>query len=87
MNTETSSLKHIVAKLKTERDELRVRMHLAKEDLQDEWSTLEGKWEKLEHKLSAAKKEAVDSSDDVGSAAKLLAGEIKQAYQRIKRKL
>ncbi len=87
MDTKTNSLKHIVDKLKTERDELKVRMHLAKEDLQDEWTTLEGKWDKLEHKLGAAKREAADSSGDVGLAAKALAGEIKQAYQRIKRSL
>ncbi len=87
MDAKTNSLKHIVDKLKTERDELRVRMHLAKEDLQDEWTTLEGKWDKLEHKLSAAKTEVADSSGDVGLAAKALAFEIKQAYQRIKRSL
>lgn len=55
MDTETNSIKHIVAKLETEPDELRVRMHLGKEDLQDEWMTLEGKWDRLEDKLGAAK--------------------------------
>ncbi len=87
MTTEPTSLEIIVAKLKTERDELRLKMHLAKEDLQDEWEEMEQKWAKLEPKLSAVKQEARESSEDIGSAVKLLTEEIRGAYQRIKQKL
>ena len=87
MNAETSTIEKIISKLKTERDELRVRMHLAKEDLQDEWKELEQKWEKMEHKLAAATDETRESSSDVGAAAKLLAEEIRGAYQRIRKAL
>ena len=87
MNDETSTIEKIIAKLTTERDELRVRMHLAKEDLQDEWEGLEQKWEKMEQKLAAAKDETRESSSEVGAAATLLAEEIRGAYQRIRKTL
>ena len=87
MSTESRSVEKIVANLKTERDELRLQMHLAKENFQDEWEEMEQKWEKLEHKLAAAKNEAVESSIEVGVAVKLLAEKIHSAYRRIRKSL
>ncbi len=87
MNDDTSTAEKIIAKLETERDELRVQMHLAKEEFQDEWEELERKWEKMQHKLAAARDETRESSTNIGTAAKLLAEEIRAAYQRIRKTL
>lgn len=86
MRSETSN-RDLIARLRTERDELRVRMHLAKAELREEWATLEKKWTRLENRLSQARTEAKSASKDVGSAAESLAGEIASAYRRIRDRL
>ena len=86
MRTEERT-RQIITRLRTERDELRVRMHLAKAELKDEWRSLEQKWERLEHRLEQAGTEAIEASRDVGSAASTLAEEIADAYRRIRERL
>ena len=76
-----------VAKLRQERDELRVRMHLAKAEVRDEWDELERKWSRLEARVKAAREETREASRDVGSAFGALADEIGSAYRRIRRQL
>jgi hypothetical protein len=80
-------IEQVLAKLKAQRDELRVQMHLAKAELKDEWDELERKWEHVEGRLEKAGHEAKDSADDVGAALSTVAEEIGSAYQRIKRSL
>lgn len=76
-----------VEKLKQQRDELRLKMHLAKADARDEWDELEGKWEHLKERAKAAGGEASEASGDVGEAFKSLASEIKKGYERIRSQL
>jgi len=73
--------------LKEQRDELRIRAHLAKLEASDEWEDLEKKLEKLESKARAAGKAAADSGEDVGAALRLLGQEIKQGFKNIAQKL
>ena len=79
--------RQMIQKLRTERDELRVRMHLAKTELKDEWDALEKKWDRLEGRVAQAGDEAIEASRDVGSAAQILAEEIAGAYRRIRNRL
>lgn len=78
------SLENAVNALKQERDDLRVQLNLAKLDLRDEWEALEQKLGHLESRLGHAGTEAKDSIEDVGEAVEVLAGEIKEAYKRIR---
>ncbi len=87
MSEVTTPLNDVVARLKTERDELRVQMHLAREELKDEWQEMERNWAELERQLAAAKAEALEGSADVAVATRLLADEIQTLYRRIKKKL
>jgi hypothetical protein len=73
--------------LKTQRDELKLKMHLAAADAKDEWNELEGKWEHFEAKARQAGEQAADASKDVWDAAKTLGAEIKQGYDRIRKTL
>lgn len=73
--------------LKTERDELNVRMHLAAADVRDEWHELEKRWEHLQTKRRQVKAAADDSAEDVGAALELLTAELKAGYQRIRSRL
>ena len=44
-------LKKLSEKIKQYRDEARVQMHLAHEDVKDEWDDLEKDWERFRSKL------------------------------------
>jgi len=79
--------RQIIDKLRTERDELRVKMHLARAELREEWKALEKKWERLERRLEKAGTEAIAASRDVGTAAGTVAEEIAAAYRRIRERL
>ena len=74
-------------KLKQQRDELRLKMHLAKADARDEWEELEGKWDTLKSRLRSAGEEAGEATGDIGEALRGLAAEIKKGYDRIKEQL
>jgi uncharacterized protein YjbJ (UPF0337 family) len=76
-----------VENLKTQRDELKVRMHLAAADAKDEWDKLEGKWNHFEAKAKQVGDQASDVSKDVWAAAKDLGAEIKEGYERIRKTL
>ena len=66
------------------RDELRVRLHLAAADVRDRFEALEKKWQHLEAKLELLAKESREAGVDVQEAAKLLAEELREGYQRVK---
>ena len=87
MSQERAKLEELIHKLKQERDELRVQMHLAKAEAKDEWQELEKKWEILENKLAALKRETKDASKDIGAALGVLSEEIANAYRRIRKTL
>ena len=87
MSQEKGRLEELISKLKQERDELRVQIHLAKAEAKDEWEELEKKWDILENKLTALKRETKDASKDIGAALGVLSEEIANAYKRIRKKL
>ena len=70
--------------LKTLRDELRVQMHLAKNEAKDRFEGAEKSWHELEGKLKLIGRESRDSLHEVGEAARYLADEIRDAYKHIR---
>jgi uncharacterized protein YjbJ (UPF0337 family) len=87
MNARSDRIEAMLQRLRTERDELRVRAHLAKAEMKEEWDKLEDKWEDLEGRAKAAAVEAGEASKDVGSALEVLGDELSQAYRRIRNRL
>jgi chromosome segregation ATPase len=77
-------LESLVGRLKTERDELRVRLHLLKAEAKDEWEEMETHWEHLEGRMKKVGEQAAESGEEVAAAGKQLAEEIGHAYQRIR---
>jgi hypothetical protein len=77
----------LIGSLRTERDELRVRLHLMKSELRDEFNDLEQKWRHLESRAGQLKDASKESAEDVGAAASQLAEEIGAAYGRMKKSL
>jgi hypothetical protein len=73
--------------LKQQRDELRVKLHLAKAEAKDEWARLEKQWEEMRPKLEAAKEEAGKTAESVGTALGLAVEELKKGYERLRNRL
>ncbi len=73
--------------LKTQRDELRVQVHLAKSEIKDEWEDLEAEWVKAESKLELLKSEVEEKARDVNEALHIVSDELADAYHKIKDRL
>lgn len=70
----------LMADVERYRDEAKVQLHLASKDAQDQWQDLEDKWQEFARKAELAK-----SGEGIKSAVEVLADELKQAYERIKK--
>lgn len=65
--------------LKRTHDEIALKVHLGRKDLQDEWSNIEKRWHSFEKKAELAK-----SAKDVGDALKALGFELRTAFAKIR---
>jgi len=74
-----SDLDDRVSGLKQIRDELRVQVHLAKKEVQDDWEELEDKMEDM-----VAKAQLTETGEGVGEAIEQLGQELKLGYRRIR---
>ena len=73
--------------LQATRDELRVRLHLGKLDAQEQWNQIEKHWQHVEAKLKVAGEAGQEVADDIGEAASLTIGEIKEGYAKLRKLL
>ena len=85
MSEQDSKFKLDMDELRKIRDELRVKAHLGKLEAEDAWHELEGRWEDLEAKADQLRRESGESMEDIKTAAKLLASELRDGYKEIKR--
>lgn len=69
----------LIADLQQKRDELRVQIHLASKDIQDDWEELEDKMEDIAKKAGLE-----ETGEGIGDAIELLGDELKNGYQRIR---
>ncbi len=77
-----SEYDRIVEQLKQKRDELKLQMHLAGKDANDEWQDLEKKLKRFVEKAELQR-----SGDGVGDALQSLGRELKDGYERMRRAL
>lgn len=84
---EHNKLEEFMDKLRTQRDELRVKAELGKAELKDEWEHLEKRWHEVDQKMSVLGKEAKEKSREVRAAVEVIGKEIAEAYKRIKAQL
>ncbi len=69
----------MVQELKTLRDEVALKIHLGSKDAQDQWDTLEKKYDD-----AVAKMKLDESAEGIGAAGELMLDEIQKGYKRIK---
>ena len=87
MTDAKKELDRILQELQRQRDELNLRIHLAKADAKDEWQELEKKWQEMKPKLDAAGGEAVKTSENVLTGLQLALEEMRKGYERIRDRL
>ncbi len=83
----SATWKQLLADLERERDELRLKIHLAKADGRDQLEKAERKLEQLRARAEVVKSTAKGSAGDVEQAAKALASEIKEGFAKVRRQL
>lgn len=77
----------MISTLKQHRDELKMRIHLGSEEAKQEWETLEEKFRQLTARHEPLKRAVDETKDDVWESLKLVASELKEGFQRIRRSL
>jgi hypothetical protein len=84
MSDQKERVHEVLEKLRQERDELRVQMHLARADAKQEWERIEEKWREVDRNLAPVKQTALHSAKDVITALESLGHEIAEAYRRLR---
>ena len=78
----------MMAKLKRERDELALKIHLGKKEALAEWERLEAKWNHLKAVKGPPMKEAAaETARGVGSALEDAAVELKKGFEKLRKLL
>jgi len=73
--------------LKQQRGEIQVQIHLANMEAKQEWQKAEKQWDKFVDSLMEVSEENKEESAELIHAAKVIADELKGAYQRISERL
>lgn len=87
MSEHEEKLKSLLQRLEQERDELKVKLGLAKLEAREEWQELEGKIQGLRGRLKVLKDEAGEAGSDVGAAFDMMADEVKEGFARLRKLL
>ena len=78
---------HLLGKLKSERDEINLKLHLATLEVKQEFEEAEPQWEQLKAKGSELLDDSKEISEEVLAKAKIVGEELKETYQRIAKRL
>ena len=73
--------------LKTQRDEIRLQIHLAKAELKEEWEKLDPAWQKAQHEYEELKEATEDAASDMHKNLTVVTDELSSAFERIKKRL
>lgn len=77
----------LAEKLKQQRDEINLRLHLASMEVKREWEQNEHKWEQFKTQLAEIRDAAEDKTEELAAATKVIGEELGNAYQRIVERL
>jgi hypothetical protein len=83
----SATWKQLLTDLERERDELRLKAHLAKAEAKDHLAKAEQKLEEFRERVPIAKGVGKDAAGNVEEAAKALAAEIREGFARVRRVL
>ena len=77
----------LLEKLKTERDAILLKLHLASMEAKEEIEEADKHWEDLKIKATEIADESKETSDEYIAKAKIIGEELVEAYNRISKRL
>ena len=84
MSDDKKIVEELISGLKQQKDELALQIHLGKEEAKDEWDKAQDKFSKMLEEWDPVKEAVEESAGNVFESLKLVAGEIKESFDRIK---
>lgn len=73
--------------LNSAREELELKLHLASMEAKDEFEETEKQWQQIKNKAAEIADESKETSEEFIAKAKIVGEELKDAYQRIGKRL
>lgn len=73
--------------LNSAREELQLKLHLASMEAKDEFEESEKQWQQIKSKAADIADESKETTDEFIAKAKIVGEELKEAYQRIAKRL
>ncbi len=83
MSSQQDTVGELITTLKQQRDELRLKMHLAEMEAREEYDRLSGKIDELADQYEPVSKAVGESADNVFNALKLAAEEMQAGVLRV----
>ncbi|OAI07377.1 hypothetical protein A1353_06765 [Methylomonas methanica] len=77
----------LLVNLDSVREELQLKLHLASMDAKDEFAEAEKQWLQVKNKAAEIADESIDTSEEYIAKAKIVGEELKEAYQRVAKRL
>ena len=78
---------NLLEKLKSERDEIMLKLHLTSMEAKEEFEEADKHWETLKNKAAEIADESKVTSEEFIAKAKIIGEELKEAYSRISKRL
>jgi len=78
---------NLLEKLKVERDELKLKLHLASMEAKEEFEEADKHWVTLKNKAAEIADDSKETSEEFIAKAKIVGEELKEAYSRISKRL
>jgi hypothetical protein len=78
---------NLLENLKSERDELKLKLHLASMEVKEEFEEAEKNWDTLKIKAAEIADNSKETSEEFIAKAKIVGEELNDAYSRINKRL
>ena len=78
---------NLIEELKSERDEIALKIHLASMEAKEEFEGAEKNWDKLRNKAIELADESIETSEELIAKVKIVGEELKETYDRISKRI
>ncbi len=82
-----NEFENLLDNLNSAREELTLKLHLASMDAKDEFEETEKQWQQIKINAAEIADESKETSEEFIAKAKIVGEELKEAYQRIAKRL
>lgn len=82
-----NEFENLIEKLKSERDEIELKIHLASMEAKDEFEVAEHQWNQIKIKAAEVADDTIETSEEYIAKAKIVGEELKETYSRIVKRL